>query len=100
MYIGRLLHRFLNEEGGQVTHLELDCLKPRVGNDNVLHSYLSGQEDRFVYPISDVFGGPLNVTPVPRRRSWRVKDLDKVEAFYLKIEGTDRSKLMEDLKDA
>ena len=70
----------LAEDGGQVTHLELDCLKPRLENDNILQGYPSGHEDIFLYPISDVFGGPLTVTPVPRRRSWRVEDLDRVEA--------------------
>ena len=29
--IGRAKHRFLDEEGGRVTHITLDCLKPRIG---------------------------------------------------------------------
>ena len=79
-----MLHKFLDEDEGRVTHLELDCLKPRVGNGNTLYiaiSYPAGQEDKFLYPIWDVFGGPVNVAPVPRQRSWRVENLDKVESF-------------------
>ena len=28
--------RFLAESKGKVTHLELDCLKPHIGNSNIM----------------------------------------------------------------
>ena len=85
MYVGRAKRRFLEEEGGCVTHMELSCLKPRVGLDNVLFGYPSGQEDDFVYAVEDVIGGPLSVDPVPRKNAWKVNNLDKMEAFFQKV---------------
>ena len=56
--------------------------KPRVGFENVLFGYPSGQEDDFANAVEDVIGGPLSVDPVPRKNAWKVKDLDKMEAFF------------------
>lgn len=91
LYIGRCVKRFLEDEGGRVTHLELDCLKPRVGNNKVLEGYPIGQSDCFSYPLEDVFGGPLDLIPIPRTRKWSVPDLDKIESFFNKITDINRA---------
>ena len=67
-----------------MTHIELSCLKPRVGLENVLFGYPSGQEDDFANTVEDVIGGPLSVDPVPRKNAWKVKDLDKMETFFIR----------------
>ena len=57
--IGRATKRFLEETGGKVTHLELDCLKPHVGNSNIMDEYPEDQNDLFNFNVSDVFFGPI-----------------------------------------
>ena len=68
-------------EIGEVNHLELDCLKPRVRNVDILDRYPPDHDwNKNLHPLEDVLGGPLDVVPVPRKRSWRVViNLDKLE---------------------
>ena len=47
--IGRAKHRFLDEEGGRVTQITLDCLKPYVGTGDTLEEY-EGQRDVHTFP--------------------------------------------------
>ena len=100
MYIGRALQRFLEDECGNVSHLELDCLKPRIGNINILDGYPPDQDDKYVYPIEDVFGGPLDVIPVPRKRSWKVNDLANIESFYEKVKNEDRKEWLREFRQS
>ena len=95
LYIGRALQRFLKDKDGDVSHLELDCLKPRIGNVDILDGYPPGQDDKYLYPLEDVLGGPLDVIPVPRKRSWKVKDLKNIESFYERVKNEDRKEWIE-----
>ena len=94
MCIGRVLKRFLEDEGGNVTHIELDCLKPKVGNENVLYGYPKGQSDCYAFPIEDVIGGPLDSVPVPRKMAWRFPNLPKIEEFFDNVKPLARSDIM------
>ena len=98
LYVGRALQRFLKDKDGDVTHLELDCLKPRVGNIDILDGYPSGQGDKYLYPIEDVLGGPLDVVPVPRKQSWRVNKLQNIEYFYETVKSEDRKEWIEQFR--
>ena len=100
LYIGRAVRRFLMEDDGDVTHLELDCLKPRVGNVDILDGYPPDHDgDKYLYPLEDVLGGPLDVIPVPRKRSWRVVNLDKIESFFEKVKNEDRQQWLKEFRE-
>ena len=100
LYIGRAIRRFLIDDDGEVTHLELDCLKPRVGNVNILDGYPPEHDgDKYLYPLEDVLGGPLDVVPVPRKRSWRVVNLDKIETFFETVKNEDRQQWLKEFRE-
>ena len=62
MSIGRAKRRFLLEENGSVTHIELDCLKPQVGNDCILEGYPENETDPYMFKIEDVQRNGLEVS--------------------------------------
>ena len=92
LYFGRATKRFLEEAEGKVTNIELDCLKPHVGNSNIIEDYPEGQEDIYLYMIADVFAGPLVMEPYPQRK-WNVPNLKEIKQMYDKIVGIDRTAL-------
>ena len=53
LYIGRATKRFLNDSEGQghTTNLELEYLKPHVGNDTIMEEYQEDQEDMYIFHI-------------------------------------------------
>ena len=56
LYIGRTTRRFLNDEGGLITALEIDCLEQKLGvTDNVLKQ---GQQDIGIFAVKDIICGP------------------------------------------
>ena len=80
--------------------MELDCLKPRVGNVDILDGYPPDHDgDKYLYPLEDVLGGPLDVIPVPRKRSWRVVNLDKIESFFEKVKNEDRQQWLKEFRE-
>ena len=78
--------RFLAESKGKVTHLELDCLKPHIGNSNIMDEYPEDQNDIYTFKFSDIFLGPIVIEPYPKRK-WKVEDLKKIKDFYDKVKG-------------
>ena len=89
--IGRAKHRFLDEEGGRVTQITLDCLKPYVGTGDTLEEY-EGHRDVHTFPIQDVFGGPLTMLLVSRTKKWKVENLKNVQTYFDTIKDCDRAK--------
>ena len=96
MSVGRAKRRFLLEENGPVAHIELDCLKPQVGNDCILEGYLENEIDLYMFKIEDVFGGPLSFNLPPKKRAWSFPNLNKVKVFFEKIKGINRSIIIEE----
>ena len=90
MCVGRATQRFLDEKDGNVTHLELDCLKPQIGNDFVLEAYPEEQSDRYVFAIQDVFYGPMKCTIPRKKRAWRFPHLNNAKQFFEHIKDVDR----------
>lgn len=90
--IGKAVRRFLEDAEGPVTGLQLDCLKPRVGNTTVLDEYPEGHGDIDLFNITDVFGGPLDIQPLPKRK-WNIPNLVQIIKFYEIIAKIDRSEL-------
>ena len=63
LYIGRMKKRFLNDEGGMVLALELDCLERKLGvADNILREAKRKYVD--VFPVKDIICGPLQMNPL------------------------------------
>ena len=63
LYIGRMKKRFLNDEGGMVLALELDCVEHKLGfADNILQE--AKRKDVDVYPVKDVICEPLQMNPL------------------------------------
>ena len=87
--IGKAIERFLYDEGGGVTKMEMDCLKPHVGNDNIMESYPAGQKDKYMCDITNIFTGPVIIYPKPKGK-WEVPNLPEIKFFYTKIVGLDR----------
>ena len=68
LYTGRMKKRFLNDEGGIVLPLELDCLEHKLGvADNILQE-AKRKDD--VFPIKDIICGPLQMNPL-RGGRWK-----------------------------
>ena len=64
LYIGRMKKRFLNDEGGMVLALELDCLERKLGvSDNILRE-AKRKDVNIIFPVNDVICGPLQMNPL------------------------------------
>ena len=60
LYIGRMKKRFLNDEGGMVLALELDCLKRKLGvADNILRE--AKRKDVGVFHVKNIICGLLQM---------------------------------------
>ena len=72
LYVGKAIRRFLVDEDGQASALEIDCLRPHVGSDTFLDSvppHLTPDVD--VFSIHDIVDGPLEVLPL-KAGKWNV----------------------------
>ena len=88
--------RFLDEADGKVSQLQLDCLKPRVGNTTVLQEYPEGRSDIDIFNVTDVFGGPIDIKPLPKKK-WDVPNLLEIIKFYEIVVKIDRIALFNTL---
>ena len=82
LYVGKVMRRFLEEEGGPTKDLEINCLKPHVGSDTVLESVPSHlTPDVTVFPIHDIIYGPLEVVPMKSGR-WNVPEYGELKTKF------------------
>ena len=88
-YIGRAKNRFLHDEEGKVKEILFECLKPHVGNDNIMEEYPEGQSDLYSCETFNIFDGPLLMNPMSQKR-WMFQNLNVSKTyiimFYLSIE--------------
>ena len=90
LYIGRATRRFLNDEGGLITALEIDCLEQKLGvTDNVLKQ---GQQDIGIFAAKDVICGPLQMFPLQRGR-WECPKYNEIRSLFEKVKKDDREQL-------
>ena len=80
-YIGRAKNRFLQDEEGKVKEIFIECLKPHVGNKNIMEEYPEGQSDLYRCEPFNIFDGPLLMNPMSQKR-WDVPDLKRVKNLY------------------
>ena len=89
LYVGKTTRRFLLDKDGLANALELDCLKPRVGNGRVLQSYeKSAERDLFIYPLHNVIAGPIKVIP-KKFPNLDVPDCQKLEKTFREVKNLD-----------
>ena len=65
MHIGKVEKRWLYDEGGEVTHIDFHCLKPKSRSGTVLEEtpkHLGKYSDKI--PLIDIIAGPLQVEPL------------------------------------
>ena len=90
LFIGRAIRRFLNDEGGLITTLEIDCLEKRLGvTDNVLKQ---GQQDIGIFAVKDVICGPLQMFPLQCGR-WECPKYNEIRSLFEKVKKDDREQL-------
>ena len=87
------MKRFLSDEGGDVTDLEIDCLKLNTGSSCILEQTPEHLPDRYVFSIQDVIAGPLNVEPV-KNRCFKVPDYFKVKSLFSILKDIDREHIL------
>ena len=86
LYTGRMKKRFLNDEGGIVLPLELDCLEHKLGvADNILQE-AKRKDD--VFPIKDIICGPLQMNPL-RGGRWKCPSSKIVTKHFEEVKKLD-----------
>ena len=90
--IGRATKRFLTGQEEKASNLELDCLKPHVGNNIMMEEYPEDQSDVYIFHISDIFAGPVYMEPLPQRK-WNVPKLNEIVNYFDKLARIDRMAL-------
>ena len=91
LYIGRLKRRFLNDQGGFVLALELDCLERKLGvTDNIL--WEAKTKDVDVFPVKDVICGPVDMKPLKGGR-WECQSYETVVKIFEEVKRFNREQL-------
>ena len=93
--IGRATLRLLDDEasaGGKCTDVQLNCLKPHVGNTLLMEEYPEGQVDEELFKIYNIIAGPITMKPSPNRK-WHIPHLKDLKTIYNNVVKIDRHAL-------
>ena len=91
LYTVGMKKRFLNDEGGMVLALELDCLEHKLGvADNILQEVK--RKDVDVFPIKDIICGHLQMNPL-REGHWECPSYEIVTKHFEEVKKLDRDLL-------
>ena len=78
------------DKDGLANALELDCLKPHVGNGTVLQSYdKSTERDLFINTLHNIIAGPVKIMP-KKFPNLDVPDYQKLEKTFREVKNLDR----------
>ena len=98
LYSGKATKRFLEDENGLVSAIEIDCLKPHVGNEPILESIPAHlPRDLYMCPLHNIIFGPLVVSP-PKGEKWHIPTYHTLKEQFEDIVKIDREKLVSDLE--
>ena len=87
--VGKATKRFLDDEDGAITGIELDCLKPHVGTETELESYTgSTSRDIGLFSIHDIIEGSLIVEPLKGNR-WNVPTYRSLKQKFMPVSQLD-----------
>ena len=89
-YKGRATRRFLSDEGGLITALEIDWLEQKLSvTDHVLKH---GQQDIGIFVVKDVICGPLQMFALQCGR-WQCPKYNEICLLFEKVKKDDREQL-------
>ena len=97
LYVGKAIRRFLDDEGGPVSSIELDCLKPRIGTGTILESYEDDRRDLDQFPLYNIIAGPLQVEPLHSRK-WNIPSYPSLEDGFKRIIQINRKEHFKQMK--
>ena len=58
LFIGKTTQRFLNDECGLITALEIDCLEQKLGTTDCILKQAK-KSDVNIFPVQNIICGPL-----------------------------------------
>ena len=91
LFIGKVTQKVLNDEGGLITALEIDCLEQKLGTTQcILKQVKKSNVD--IFPVQNIICGTLNVTPLSNGR-WECPMYAEVQKIFEKYKQIDREKL-------
>ena len=91
--IGKFVCRFLQDENGNVASIEIDCLKPAVGNTNILEEIPGHLEkDIWVFELADVISFPFQAVSVCNNR-WEIMEYPLIKQCYEMLKKVDRKNI-------
>ena len=91
LFIGKATRRFLNDEGGLITALEIACLEQKLGTTDCILKQAK-KSDVDIFPVQNIICGPLNVNPLSNER-WECPMYAEVRKIFQKYKKVDREKL-------
>ena len=91
LFIGKATRRFLNDEGGLITALEIACLEQKLGTTDCILKQAK-KSDVDIFPVQNIICGPLNVNPLSNER-WECPMYAEVRKIFEKYKKVDREKL-------
>ena len=82
LYISRMKKRFLNDEGGMVLALELDCLERKLRVADILLE--AKRKDVDIFPVKDIICRPLQMNPL-RGGRWKCPSYEIVTKHFEEV---------------
>ena len=91
LFTGKATQRFLNDEGGLIMALEIDCLEQKLGTTDCILKQAK-KSDVDIFPVQNIICGPLNVNPLSNGR-WKSPMYAEVRKIFEKYKKVDRKKV-------
>ena len=94
LYVGKAVRHFLSDNNGVVTGLEVECLKPHVGTDNILESvpdHLGHDVD--IFEVHNIIDGPLDVIHL-KSGKWEIPSYQNLKERFARCIKIDRKTLL------
>ena len=91
VFIGKATQRFLNDEGGIIMALEIDCLEQKLGTTDCILKQTK-KSDVDIFPVQNIICSPLNVKRLSNGR-WECPMYAEVRKIFEKYKKVDCKKL-------
>ena len=98
LYIAKVLHRFLEDEGGEVDKFQMQFLKPKLGSGTVLEDTPAHLPDVSFVQLKDIIAGPIQVVPM-RGEKRDIPDYMRIKSHFEASKKIDLDKLFDIFMD-